>query len=927
MFVLFWVVLLPLIAAFALPFINSKRKVLNLIVSLLPFSLFLALCTMVDQVRISPLLEPHAWNQMLGISMNFYIDGLSIYFGLLISGMGVLVNLFSIFYLSPTCNLGRFYSYMMLFMGSMLGIVFASNLLCLFVFWELTSISSYFLIGFWHDRKEAREAALKSILITGLGGLFLLAGFVLLYNVTGTLEIPELLELGDEVKSSPYYLPILLLILIGAFTKSAQFPFHIWLPDAMVAPTPVSCYLHSATMVKAGIFLIARLSPIFSGTQVWFFSLSSIGLMTMIIGAYLAIKQTDLKALLAYSTISQLGIMVTMFGFDTSVGKEAAILYVLNHALFKGSLFLLVGAIEHETGTKDLRKLGGLIKNMPYTGILVAFSAISMAGLPPLMGFWAKELFFESTLHIPWHGSPLNFLRIVIPLVAVVGSIFTVTYSIMVFHRVFLERREDGPLQAHEAPVGMLISPGILISLSLFLGLFPNILKDSLFQPAILSILQYNTNLAISLWHGLSTPLFMSLVAVLMGTITYANRASFQKVQDFILPNFSLNHTYEGAINLLNQTAELITGIIQNGYLKFYIMTISGFLIVMGGYTFISKVHLQWENLQLSPITPFDLLITCLIIISTLGVVLAQNRIRAILFLGIVGYLVVLLYVVFRAPDLALTQVLIETLSIILFLLTFYHLPKFFEEKTPSSIHLRDLAISGALGALVTSLVVVAIATPLFPSVSQYFVENSYLLAGGKNIVNIILVDFRGYDTMGEITVLAIAGMGVYALARLRERGKPSPSRRGGLAVSSLAPGLAATPILRVVTRITLQIMLLFSFYLLFKGHTSPGGGFIAGLVASICIALQSLTFGLRHMGDIFPFDQHKVLTLGLFIAAATGFTAMVFGYPFLTSTHGFFHFPLFGEIEILTSFFFDLGIFLVVIGVTLRIITTIARN
>ena len=824
MFILFWVVLLPLIAAVALPFINYKRKVLNIIVSLLPLSLFFALCTMIDQIRISPLLELHAWNQILGISMNFYIDGLSLYFGLLIIGMGLLVNLFSIFYLRPNYNLGRFYSYMMLFMGSMLGIVFASNLFCLFVFWELTSISSYFLIGFRHEKEEAREAALKSILITGLGGLFLLAGFVLLYNVSGTLEIPTLLERGEEVKSSPYYLPILLLILIGAFTKSAQFPFHIWLPDAMVAPTPVSCYLHSATMVKAGVFLIARLSPIFSGTEVWFLSLSGIGIITMIIGAYLAIKQTDLKALLAYSTISQLGIMITMFGFDSTLGKEAAILYVLNHALFKGSLFLLVGAIEHETGTKDLRKLGGLIKNMPYTGILVAFSAISMAGLPPLMGFWSKELFFESTLHLPGHWSALNFLRIVIPLVAIVGIIFTVTYSIMVFHRVFLGGQRDESLQTHEASAGMLISPGILVSLSLLLGVSPNILKDALFQPAVLSVLQHNTNLTISVWHGLSAPLLMSVVAVLMGVITYANRASFQGVQDLILPNFSLNHIYEGAVKFLNQTAERLTGIIQSGYLKFYILTISSFLAVMGGYTFISKVNLQWENLQLSPITPFDLLITGLIIITTLGVVLAQNRIRAILFLGMVGYLVVLLYVVFRAPDLALTQVLIETLSVILFLLTFYHLPKFFEEKTTFSIRLRDLAISGTLGALVTSLTVVAIATPLFPSVSQYFVENSYLLAGGKNIVNIILVDFRGYDTMGEITVLAIAGIGVYALARLREKGKPSPGRRGSLAVSPLTHGLAATPILRVVTRITLHIMLLFSFYLLFKGHTTPGG-------------------------------------------------------------------------------------------------------
>jgi multicomponent Na+:H+ antiporter subunit A len=635
----------------------------------------------------------------------------------------------------------------------------ANNLITLFVFWELTSLSSYLLIGFDHERAAARAAALQALLVTGAGGLALLAGLLLLGQVGNSLELSLLVSQGAVVRSHAFYVPILFLILIGAFTKSAQFPFHFWLPAAMEAPTPVSAYLHSATMVKAGVYLLARLSPILGGAALWQYLVTGGGIVTMVVGAYLAWQQHDLKRILAYSTVSALGTLMLLIGLGTALAIQAAIVFLLVHSLYKGTLFLVAGAVDHETGTRDVAELGGLRQTMPITAGAAGLAALSMAGLPPLFGFMGKELFYEATLH--------SYL--LLPL-AVLANMLLVAVAGTVGLRPFLGIKTRTPKEPHEAPPSLWLGPILLTGLSLIAGIFPNIMAATVVSPAITAVFGQPAVVKLALWHGVNLVLVLSVITALGGVMFYVWREAFrQKVYQFaFLTRWGPEQWYTLALDGLNTLASLQTRWLQNGYLRFYMLLVIITTVGLSGYTLLSRV--AWPGFGEWPAIRFyEWVVAIVILLAALTAVRSPSRLGAVAALGVVGYGVALIFILFGAPDLAMTQFSIETLMVILFVLVLYRLPRY-ASFTTTVAHIRDAIVALVAGGLITVLILMVTSIPLHSRLAPYFAENSVVLAKGRNIVNVILVDFRGLDTFGEITVLAVAALGVYALLKLRLR-------------------------------------------------------------------------------------------------------------------------------------------------------------
>ncbi|APC48194.1 Na+/H+ antiporter subunit A [Virgibacillus halodenitrificans] len=763
-------VLIPLIIACFIPLLSKLKEKIHtgIFVLFVPLSIFLYFVQFLGR-DFNPIRHTYNWIPSLGINFDFYLDGLSLLFALLISGIGALVVLYSIFYLSKQERLGSFYVYLLMFITAMLGVVLSDNIFVLYTFWELTSISSFLLIGYWHFKERSRYGALKSMLITIFGGLSMFGGFILLWVVTGTTSIQEMINQVDVILDSSYLPLILGFILLGAFTKSAQFPFHIWLPDAMEAPTPVSAYLHSATMVKAGLFLIARFSPIFSGSEWFFIVVSLVGITTLCWGSYMAVRQTDLKAILAFSTISQLGMIMAMLGFGTTAAVFAAIFHILNHATFKGSLFMVAGIIDHETGTRDIRKLGGLITFLPITATLALFGTFSMAGvpLPFLNGFYSKELFFDATLHL----DSTTFLAQAIPYLAVFGSIFTFVYSMYFFFGVFTgpKQLDKLPKKPHEAPIGMLLSPIVLVAGVILIGLFPNIVNAPFLLHAAQAVNPDVEFHKVAFWHGFNTPLKMSLIVVAIGIILFVTRKKWSKVYTILPGKLSLNKVYDQIVEKLDVISGAITRSYMTGSLKNYMSIIlATTLIVSFVFMFITNgFTLEYD--YLADVTILEVSVVIIMIIAAVATIFTNHNIAAILVLGVVGYGVAILFVVYRAPDIALTQFVIETVTVALFLLCFYHLPKLRKSTDSARTKMTNLFISVGFGALMTMVAISAHSSNWFESISDYFVETSYKLGGGHNIVNVILVDMRGLDTLFEIAVLGIAALAIIGLIKLKK--------------------------------------------------------------------------------------------------------------------------------------------------------------
>ncbi|WP_165996820.1 Na+/H+ antiporter subunit A [Bacillus sp. Cs-700] len=767
-------VLLPFLAAFFIPLLYRGVKQVHLgwFVLLVPILLFGYFLTFIQGVMQGVhTLKTFEWIPSLGVNVTFYIDGLGLFFALLITGIGSLVVLYSIYYLSKAEKLGHFYVYLLLFMGAMLGVVLSDNLFVLYTFWELTSISSFLLIGYWYQREKSTSGALKSMMITVFGGLAMLGGFILMADITGTASIRGIIENGEMIVNSTLFPFILILVLLGAFTKSAQFPFHTWLPDAMEAPTPVSAFLHSATMVKAGIYLVARLSLIFAGTDLFFLIVSGFGLLTLCWGSYMAVTQTDLKAILAYSTISQLGMIMAMLGFGTELAILAAVFHILNHATFKGSLFMVAGIIDHETGTRDIRKLGGLFTFMPITATLAFFGTFSMAGfpLPFLNGFLSKEMFFDSSLHFENASTIVEAVSPFFPYFAVGGSIFTFVYSIMLFFRTFTgKQRETLPKQPHEAPIGMLISPIVLVLLVIIIAFIPDAFGHALLSPMVDAINGSVGETHIKFWHGFGPALYMSLAVLILGSALYLTREKWQHVYKALPGKLSAAKAYDGLINGLINGSRKLTNIYMTGSLRHYMIYIFVFFIALVGITMSVTGGFQINFDDLAPIAIPEVMIAIVMAGAAIATIFMKNRIAAILVLGIVGYGLSLLFVFFRAPDLALTQLIVETVTVALFLLCFYHLPNFDKKKESKRTNAVNWVISISVGVLVTMVGIASHSTKLFEPISDYFLKNSYKLGGGDNVVNVILVDFRGLDTMLEILVLGLAALGIYTMIKLR---------------------------------------------------------------------------------------------------------------------------------------------------------------
>ena len=854
------------------------------------------------------------WIHAAGLDLAFRLDGLGMLFTFLIIGIGLLVILYAYYYLSTKDHLGRLYAYLLLFMGSMLGVVLSENIIQLLIFWELTSLSSFLLIAYWRQTKAARRGARLALAVTGAGGLALLGGFILLGETVGSYELSTVLANGDLIRSHPLYVPTLLLILLGAFTKSAQFPFHFWLPHAMAAPTPVSSYLHSATMVKAGVFLLARLFPVLSGSMVWTFLVGGVGLATLLTGAVLALFKHDVKSLLAYSTVSHLGLITALFGIGTPLAAVAAVFHIINHATFKAGLFMAAGIIDHECGTRDMRRINGLWHYMPQTAILAMVASAAMAGVPLFNGFLSKEMFFAEAVSA---GGQMRFGWL-LPIAVTLAGIFAVAYSLRFIHDVFFNGEPiDLPKTPHEPPRWMRVPVEILVALCVLVGIFPAQTVEPILSVAASAVLQGTPpehNLAI--WHGVSPALWMSVVALAGGALLYLGRKPFYRFHEVFESRIDAQKLFELLLDGILALSRRIIRAIDNGSLQRQVLLFVAFILVLGasGLAF-SPGSLTGGHSRL-PLDGISLMATLVLLISALAATLLhRRRFTALIFTGAAGLIVSLIFVKFSAPDLALTQLSVEVVTIVLLLLALYFLPPESPKESSPVRRWRDGSVALAAGAGATTLAWAVLTRPR-DSISGWFLENSVSGGGGSNVVNVILVDFRGFDTFGEISVLAIAALGIFALLEnLRLPGTLRDSM-GHSWDADIHPLIMAT-----FARLLLPLALTVSVFIFLRGHNLPGGGFIAGLITAAALVMQYLANGVAWTNARLPAPTHPLIAAGLTTACLTGLTSWGFGRPFLTSAFGHFEWPLLGDIELASAMFFDLGVYLVVVGATLLIL------
>lgn len=860
------------------------------------------------------------WLPQAGLDLALRMDGLAALFVLLILGIGLLVILYAQYYLAKEEALGRFYSLFLLFMGAMLGVVLSDHLLQLVVFWELTSLSSFLLIGFNHQSREARGGAAMALTITGGGGLALLAGCLLLGQIAGTYRISALLHMGDLIRAHALYVPTLLLILLGACTKSAQFPFHFWLPRAMAAPTPVSAYLHSATMVKAGVFLLARLFPVLSGTDLWFFAVGGAGLLTLLYGAYHALFQHDLKGLLAYSTISHLGLIVLLFGIDTPLAAVAGVFHLINHATFKASLFMAAGIIDHETGTRDMRLINGLWGYMPRTAALAMVAAAAMAGVPLLNGFLSKEMFFAETLHL----SALGPARWLAPLAATLAGVFAVAYSARFIHDVFFngQPRDLPKFPPHEPPRFMQLPVVILVGQCLLVGIFPGLTVAPFLALAAGDMLGAPLpDYSLAIWHGFNAPLAMSLVALIGGLGLYSARRWLFALHHHHWPAMDPLGLFQSSVERMVSAAGRLTHVLENGSLQRATALLLLAAVAAVCWPLATATTALTGPLRLSPIDGLTLVGALLMMAAAvLAALWHRRRFTVLIALSVVGLMVVLAFVRFSAPDLALTQLAVEVVTILLLILALFFLP---QHGRPESRPLRRgcdlllaLGMGGGAGMLTWSIL-----TRPFAAISDFYLANSLPGGGGANVVNVILVDFRGFDTLGEITVLAVAALGIFALL-------DNLCLEAGT-VEGLPRRYADerhTLVLSLLTRLLLPLALLVSIHLFLRGHNAPGGGFIAGLVTAVALILQSMASGIAWTRQQWRMRYQPLIAWGVLIASATGAGSWLFGHPFLTSAFGHFSLPLVGELELATAMLFDFGVYLAVVGVVMLILATLGN-
>jgi len=884
------------------------------------------------------------WVPALGLTLSIYLDGLSLLFALLITGIGALISLYAGYYFENLRDLIRFYQFMLMFMSGMLGLVLAGNLLMLFIAWEITSITSFFLIGFKTDDPEARRSALQALIITVSGGLAMLVGFILLGTVSGSFEIADILGSGATLRDHPYYTAIALLIFIGCFSKSAQVPFHFWLPGAMTAPTPASAYLHSATMVKAGIYLLLRLSPALGGTPLWEGALVTVGLLTMLVGALFALHQTDLKLSLAYSTVSQLGALVALIGLPNNEGLLAAKVGIVAHAMYKGALFMIVGVIDHAAGTRDLRKLGGLHAHLPLLTAITLLAGLSMAGLPPLLGFVAKERLLEA----------FQSLDSALPIIIVtLSALLTVAMAFILVWNVFF-RPASSSVHIHAPALGLQLSPALLAFGSLVVG----ILIDPLGR------LFLGNETPIALWNGFTTAFYLSTFAIVGGV---ALGWFWQRLPFRVNLNLPDGRTlYEGAIRTLERAADQVLRT-QGGKLRYYLAAIITVVILLMATAGFTGVHLSPQIIQFTSST--DLLKVTLLgltIGATFASILYKRHLIAALALGVAGYSVGGIFLLEPAPDVALVQFLVETLGTVLVIIMLGKISSRERQETIGNLWKqtraglgRDILIAVLVGTGVGLFSLAAVVNrPTRSTITAWHIENAEALVGSTDIVAAIVTDFRGMDTVIEITVFGMAALGVLTLLstpepgrtiqftagrvlqRLRARGAisreptaaeresqdPAIQREIAALMAERKPSILSTPLTRTVATVLLPLALLISVSHILYGAGAPGDGFTAGVVSGLGVSVWYVVFGYdQAKRRLYWLRPIRLIGAGIGLAILNAAVPLILGEPFLTTTQ-FKMLWLPADIHLTSTSFFETGIFLAVLGGTALILETIAH-
>ncbi|MBK0062818.1 MULTISPECIES: monovalent cation/H+ antiporter subunit A [unclassified Acinetobacter] len=868
------------------------------------------------------------WLPQLGLNLSFRLDALGLVFSLLITGIGTLIYIYAYYYLSPRNSLAKLYMLLMVFMTAMLGISLSNNLILLLVFWELTSISSFLLVGYWSHYEAAQRGSRMALTITGMGGLAMLGGFILIGQMTGTYQIDQLVNMKDTIQSHALFVPALLLILLGAFTKSAQFPFHFWLPNAMAAPTPVSAYLHSATMVKAGIFLLARLAPIFVGAALYHNIVTFVGLFTLCMAAFFAIFKEDLKGLLAYSTISHLGLIVCLLGIGSPLAVAAAIFHIINHATFKAALFMIAGIVDHETGTRDLRKLSGIWQLLPFTATLTMITAASMAGVPLTNGFISKEMFFTELVS-SLNGGVLIFSVIV----ATLAGIFAVSYSIRMVHGVFFDGVVGDKVpnkNAHEPTLGMRLPATLLAILCILVGIIPALLVENIVNSATRASLAMPefVGVHLAIWHGVNLPLIMSIIALIGGALFYFALAKNGRIRridlDPYLGNLQGKILFDKFLKYLLLGSRSIKRRTETGSLQLYLFLI----VIFSAAIVVVPLFNQGLNTGSRELThaPMIAIVLWLILFCACWMMLwfHHERIKAVLISGAIGLVVTMIFIGFSAPDLALTQITVDVVTTVLLLMSLSLLPQLTPYESKRSRRWRDAMIA-IIGGLGIGWIAWLILTRDHNSLSWFFMQQSLPLGGGSNVVNVILVDFRGFDTFGEITVLGIAAIGALCLMDgMRIHG------------TSVTQGLTfrfnPSPLmLRTTASWVLPIALVVSLYIFLRGHNYPGGGFIAGLVTSMALIIQYIAQGQDRAEQMLKAKSGRLYELwigiGLLIAGISGMAAWYWSRPFLTSAHIYVDLPVIGKSHLASAALFDVGVYVTVVGATMLLISVLGDS